>query len=103
MRHDTTRRPLLISLALLLPADTLLAAKLASLPPNQSSNPLLWEDGILINVFCVICVIVVLYPIVRYLSRHWEYRRNSLFGLLETSRAIILYYQKFRPAADPSK
>ncbi len=103
MRHDTSRRPLLVSLALLLLADTLVAAQPASLPPNQPSNPLLWEDGILINVFCMICVIVVLYPIVRYLSRHWEYRRDSLFSLLETNGAIVLYYRRFRPAEHASK
>jgi hypothetical protein len=102
MRHDTRRRRLLVSLALLLPADTLMAANLASLPPNQPSSPLSWEDGLLINVFCVMCVIVVLYPIVRYLSRHWEYRRDCLFGLLEGG-AIKFYYQQFRPAEDPSK
>ena len=102
MRHDTRRRSLLVSLAVLLLADTPVTATLASLPPNQPSNPLTWEDGILINVFCVICVIVVLYPLVRYLSRHWEYRRNCLFGLLE-GPPIIFYYRRFRPAEDPSK
>ena len=58
------------------------------------------KDTSLINIFCALCAIVVIYPLVRYLTRHWAFRRDRLFGLLERG-AIVYYYKQFRPGDDP--
>jgi hypothetical protein len=60
------------------------------------------QDRVLIVLFCSICGIVVLYPIVRYLTKHWAFRRDRLFGFLERG-AIVYYYKQFRPGEDPLK
>jgi hypothetical protein len=82
---------------------TELAGFLTSLPaPQQGASrdaaPL--KDRVLIDAFCGICAIVVIYPILRYLFRHWAFRRDRLFGLLGKG-AIVFYYRQFRPGDDP--
>ena len=76
---------------------------------STSSSPLKYEairfrwpskDATLISSFCALCATIVLYPLFRYLSRHWAFRRDRLFGLLEKG-AIVYYYRQFRPGDEP--
>jgi hypothetical protein len=56
-------------------------------------------DRVLINSFCGICAIVIIFPILLYLFRQWAFRRDRLFGILEKG-AVVFYYAQFRPGDD---
>ena len=55
-------------------------------------------DTTLVVVFCCFTVLLVLYPIGRYLVKPWAFRRDRLFGLL-AGVAIVEYYKQFRPSS----
>ena len=55
-------------------------------------------DTTLAAVFCCCTVLLVLYPIARYLIKPWAFRRDRLFGLL-AGMAIVEYYKQFRPSS----
>ena len=55
-------------------------------------------DTTLTTVLCCWTVLLVLYPIGRYLVKPWAFRRDRLFGLL-AGEAIVYYYKQFRPGS----
>jgi len=58
------------------------------------------RDTLLIEILCVIGVLVVLYPIGRFLLKQWRFRADRLFGVL-AGDPIVYYYQQFRPGGGP--
>lgn len=52
-------------------------------------------DGFLIAIFCIASVLLVLYPIWRFLRKTWVFRRDLLIGQL-AGEPLELYYQQFR-------
>lgn len=54
-----------------------------------------WNDRLIPLVFCIFTVLVVIYPIGRYLLKAWTFRRDALIGQL-SGESIVLYYQQFR-------
>ncbi len=53
------------------------------------------RDGWFIDVLCFVAALMVPYPIVRYLRRQWEFRRDRIFGMLGGD-SVVLYYLQFR-------
>lgn len=79
----------------------------AAINLTRTSFHRLTPDLVLTAAFCILTVLLVLYPIGRYLLKPWAFRRDRLFGLL-AGDAIHLYYQQFRPGdhipkPDPSQ
>jgi len=64
-------------------------------PQAQPQNPHQWRDNRLIDFFCTLGVLLVLYPIARFLLKQWLLRREKLLGALDGD-AIVYYYQQFR-------
>jgi len=54
-----------------------------------------WVEKILPLSFCLFTMLLVIYPIVRYLLKPWINRRNQLIGQLGNP-ALTLYYKQFR-------
>jgi hypothetical protein len=54
-----------------------------------------WDDRLIPFVFCILTVLLVIYPIVRYLLNAWAFRRDALIGQL-SGDSMRLYYQQFR-------
>jgi hypothetical protein len=48
-------------------------------------------------VFCFLTTLLVLYPIYRYLTKQWAFRRDRLYGLLAGHTTAAVYYEQFRP------
>ena len=63
-------------------------------PQAQPQNPHQWRDNRLIDFFCTLGVLLVLYPIARVLLKQWLLRREKLLGALDGD-AIVYYYQQF--------
>jgi hypothetical protein len=78
-------------------------------PPVTTSTPLVpiyfhdikphlsWPDLVLPASFCFFTVLLVSFPIVRYLFRPWTFRRDKLISQL-SGESMVLYYQQFRSA-----
>ena len=58
------------------------------------------RDVLLIEFFCTVAVLLVLYPIGRFLFRQWLFRAERLFGEL-AGDSIVYYYLQFRPGKGP--
>lgn len=55
---------------------------------------------LLIEFLCAVAVLLVLYPIGRFLFRQWSFRAERLFGEL-AGDSIVYYYLQFRPGKGP--
>jgi len=73
------------------------AAAVDSLAKQQGNSG--ERDKMLIDVFCILAGVLVLYPLGRFLFRQWAFRTDRLFGALAKD-AIVYYYKQFRPSAD---
>jgi hypothetical protein len=58
------------------------------------------RDVLLIEFLCAAAVLLVLYPIGRFLFRPWKFRAAHLFGQL-AGDPIVYYYLQFRPGRGP--
>ncbi len=67
-------------------------------PNAQPQNEHQLRDNYLIHSFCALAVLLVLYPIGRFLLRPWSFRREKLLGAL-AGDAIVHYYIQFRAGA----
>lgn len=69
-------------------------------PPaaNAPSPPYRRRDTTLIEIFCGMSGLLVLYPILRFLFSQWSFRQQRIFGNL-AGDAVVFYYQQFRPGA----
>ncbi len=56
--------------------------------------PLL-SDCVYVWVLCLVAVAIVLYPILRFLTRQWMFRRDRIYGAL-AGDAVVHYYIQFR-------
>jgi hypothetical protein len=56
------------------------------------------RDKLLIDTFCTLTVVLVLYPILRFLWRQWSFRKEKMFGAL-AGDAAVYYYLQFRAGA----
>jgi hypothetical protein len=74
-------------------------AKAPAQAAPQPQNPHQLRDDYLIHVFCGLGVLLVLYPIGRFLIRPWFFRRELLLGAL-AGDAVVYYYQQFRAGAE---
>ena len=54
-----------------------------------------WNQRLIPLAFCTFTVLLVIYPIGRYLLKPWAFRRDSLIGQLSDA-SMVLYYQQFR-------
>lgn len=83
----------------------------SSLSPESSKSTLattsIWErirlffanrDTLTIVTFCAVTILVVLWPIGRFLITQWDFRRVRIFGAL-SGDAVVYYYKQFRPGA----
>ena len=70
------------------------AQALPAMPLAQHLN----RDFCLVTVFCTATVLLVLYPIARFLTRQWAFRREKLYGALEGD-GVVYYYRQFRAGA----
>ena len=59
------------------------------------------RDVLLIEFLCAGGVLLVLYPIGRFLFRQWSFRADRLFGEL-AGDPIVYYYVQFRPGKGPA-
>jgi hypothetical protein len=57
--------------------------------------PLSLTDRTIPFAFCVFTVLLVIYPIGRYLAKPWAFRRDTLIGQL-SGESMELYYKQFR-------
>jgi len=57
--------------------------------------PLTATDRVVPFAFCLFMVLLVIYPIGRYLAKPWAFRRDTLIGQLSGS-SMELYYKQFR-------
>lgn len=64
-------------------------------PPLYPHAP---RDNALIDFFCALAVLLVLYPIGRFLLKQWSFRKEKLLGAL-AGDAIVYYYKQFRAGA----
>jgi hypothetical protein len=55
-------------------------------------------DALLIRAFSALAVLLVLWPILRFLYRPWSFRKDLIFGAV-AGDAAVYYYQQFRPGA----
>lgn len=74
------------------PAGTPVKARDADWP---DSGTMAARDVLLIEGFCLFSVLLVLYPIFRYLAKQWNFRRDRVFGAM-SGDAAVYYYQQFR-------
>lgn len=58
------------------------------------------RDTQTIEILCGAGVILVLFPIGRFLLKQWKFRASRLFGEL-AGDPIVYYYQQFRPGGGP--
>ena len=70
--------------------------------PWPQRGTIAMRDVLLIEGFCVLAVLLVLYPIFRYLLRQWQFRRDRLFGAM-SGDAAVYYYLQFRQGSDMLK
>ena len=70
----------------------------ATTTEGQSQDPHKVRDNALVHFFCTFGVLLVLYPIARFLLGQWSFRKDKLLGAL-SGDAIVYYYQQFRPGA----
>ena len=63
-----------------------------------SHGPHQIRDNLLIELFCVMAVLLVLYPVLRFVIHQWSFRKEKLLGAL-AGDAIVYYYRQFRPGA----
>ena len=77
-------------------ASALSNAALASDPGAVAPNT--QRDALLVVAFCTLTVLLVLWPIGRFLQTQWSLRTRRIFGAL-AGDAVIYYYQQFRPGA----
>jgi hypothetical protein len=70
------------------------AARMASLMGPRR------HDTLIIEIFCFATLILVIYPICRFLLRQWSFRRERLYGEL-AGDPIVYYYLQFRPGQGP--
>jgi len=56
------------------------------------------RDSLLVIVFCALAVLLVIWPILRFLYRPWSFRKELIFGAV-AGDAAVYYYQQFRPGA----
>lgn len=66
---------------------------LGSLIPGPAS----W-DAVLVVGYCVLAALIVSWPILRFLYRPWNFRKELIFGAL-AGDASVYYYKQFRPGA----
>ncbi|HSY36314.1 MAG TPA: hypothetical protein VK814_11240 [Acidobacteriaceae bacterium] len=57
------------------------------------------RDELLAMTFCGVTVLLVAWPILRFLYRPWIFRKELIFGAV-SGDAAVYYYQQFRPGAD---
>jgi hypothetical protein len=62
---------------------------------SESIPTLTWTDRVVPAAFCLFSLLLVVYPIARYLAKPWTFRRDTLTGQLSGS-PMKLYYQQFR-------
>jgi hypothetical protein len=67
-------------------------------PPAQSQHAHQVRDNLLIELFCALAVLLVLYPVLRFVFRQWSFRKDKLLGAL-AGDAIVYYYRQFRAGA----
>jgi len=67
-------------------------------PPAQTQPPHRDRDNTLIVFFCTLTVVLVLYPVLRFVFRQWSFRKDKLLGAL-AGDAIVYYYRQFRAGA----
>ena len=63
-----------------------------------SQGPHQVRDNLLIELFCAMAVLLVLYPVLRFVTHQWSFRKDNLLGAL-AGDAIVYYYRQFRPGA----
>jgi len=56
------------------------------------------RDALLVIAFCAVGVLLVIWPIVRFLYRPWNFRKELILGAV-AGDAAVYYYQQFRPGA----
>lgn len=56
------------------------------------------RDALLVVAFCALAVLLVIWPILRFLFRPWSLRKELIFGAV-AGDAAVYYYQQFRPGA----
>jgi hypothetical protein len=56
------------------------------------------RDNLLIGLFCAMTVLLVLYPVLRFVLYQWSFRKEKLLGAL-AGDAIVYYYRQFRAGA----
>jgi hypothetical protein len=56
------------------------------------------RDALLVVAFCALTVLLVIWPILRFLFRPWSLRKELIFGAV-AGDAAVYYYQQFRPGA----
>lgn len=79
-------------------AEDLRDSSLGADPNKALKDAKAQRDALFILFFCALTMILVLYPIGRFLTKQWAFRTDRLFGAL-TGDAIVYYYQQFRPGA----
>jgi hypothetical protein len=72
----------------------------ASTAPQNPLGSNARRDTQTIEILCVMGVLLVLYPIARFLAKQWRFRADRLFGEL-AGDPIVYYYQQFRPGGGP--
>lgn len=56
------------------------------------------RDAVLIFTLCIVTVLLVLLPILRFLASQWSFRQQRIFGTV-SGDGVVFYYQQFRPGA----
>jgi hypothetical protein len=65
-------------------------------------DPRAYRDALLVITFCAMAVLLVVWPVLRFLYRPWNFRKDLIFGAV-SGDAAVYYYQQFRPGAETLK
>jgi hypothetical protein len=82
---------------------SVIAGQVSANGPSATSlsivNAHAYRDALLVITFCVVSVLLVIWPILRFLYRPWSFRKDLIFGAV-SGDAAVYYFQQFRPGAD---